>query len=67
MRLSARLTAAALSAALLLPTAAAAQTPGDARREDLTFLLSTLEEAHPDLYANSPQAVFQAKDRKSVV
>lgn len=61
--LAAALCTGTLPAALAANTAApaASQTVAADRREDLAFLLETLEKQHPNLYANTDEAVFAAK------
>ena len=63
MHIGTRLGAAGLAAALLLPTGALAAGPDQtqARQEDLDHAVRRPAGAPPDLYANTPQEVFEAK------
>lgn len=58
--------AALLALSLAVPACAApAEGEAAARREDLEFLYQTLERAHPDLFANTPEGQFL--ERKAAI
>lgn len=58
--------AALLALSLAVPACAApAEGEAAARREDLEFLYQTLERAHPDLFANTPEGRFL--ERKAAI
>lgn len=61
MCLLSRLTAAVLSAALLAPAAFAVEDPARERREDLDFLCTALQQAHPGFDALVDKEVFAAR------
>ena len=53
--------AMALTAALTLSVPALAAEPTQNRQEDLDRLMTGLETAHPNLFANTPESAFQAR------
>ena len=66
MRHSWRGVLSALLALSLAVPACAAPVDGEtaaARKEDLEFLYQTLERAHPDLFANTPEERFLERRR----
>lgn len=58
-----RLLTCCFTAMLLLSIGAGAvdQTESAARQNDLDFLYTTLKSNHPDLFANTPEAAFEAR------
>lgn len=61
MHLKRGIAAAVLALALAVPACAAGELSPEQRREDLDALYSTLRRAHPNLFANTPEADFLAR------
>lgn len=61
MRKNGTLLCAGLAAAMLLSAGALAAPDTAKRQEDLDYLYTTLQEKHPDVFANTPEADFIAK------
>ena len=61
MHLKRGIAAAVLALALAVPACAAGELTPEQRREDLDALYSTLRQAHPNLFANTPEPDFLAR------
>lgn len=61
MKTTGRIMAIFLIVVMLLPYNVMAAEKNSHRQEDLNFLLETLREEHPDIFANTSEEAFMAK------